>query len=225
MKNAQESISVLIVDDHRIFRDGIASMLHDVKEITIAGLASNGVEALGMIPSYRPDVIILDLSMPVMGGLDLMNRLQKLDYQPKVLVLSMHIDQPFVDEALTAGANGYLCKENTDKKELMEAIYTVNDGETYLGYTIREQMAKNEQSGKQKGNKSAKAEGLSLLSKRETEVLQMIMKGMSNQEIADATFVSIRTVETHKSNIMNKLNLKNTVELVKYAIKNHFFEI
>jgi len=225
--NSPERISVLIVDDHRIFRDGIASMFHDTDGITIAGLASNGVEALGMIPSFRPDVVILDLSMPLMGGLELLRKIRNADMaSPRILILSMHTDPVYVMEALDAGAHGYVCKESTSREELLEAIRTLVQGESYLGVPVRQILQRHAAEKMAKATeKEEKQPGIDLLSKRETEVLRLILEGLSNQEIAKATFVSIRTVETHKNNIMNKLSIKNSVELVKYAIKNNFFEI
>jgi DNA-binding NarL/FixJ family response regulator len=222
-----ENISVLIVDDHRIFRDGIASMFHGTDGITIAGLASNGVEALGMIPSFRPAVVILDLSMPLMGGLELLRKIQHTpEASPRMLILSMHTDPVYVSEALDAGAHGYVCKESTSREELLEAIKVLMQGETYLGPGVKKILEESAEEKKAKGQgRREKLPDTDLLSKRETEVLRLILEGLSNQEIAEATFVSIRTVETHKNNIMNKLNIKNSVELVKYAIKNNFFEI
>lgn len=219
-------INVLLVDDHRIFRDGIVSMFDGSEDIEITGLASSGDEALKMILKINPDVMILDLSMPGKGGLEVLKNIQKLDQKPEVLVLSMHSDIEFVKETVSAGARGYVCKEDTNKEELINAIKAVFAKQTYFGSTVKkfmqQQFVDNIAGDANKNNISP---GLETLSKREREILKMVMEGMSNQEIADSSFVSIRTVETHKSNIMTKLNLKNTVELVKYAIKNRFFDL
>lgn len=223
---ADKTIRVLLADDHRIFRDGIASMFRGSEEITIAGMASNGVEVLGMLEAIKPEVIILDISMPVMGGFELLKRIRNIENRPQVLILSMYSDIAYVTEALAAGANGYVCKEDTSKDELTEAVTSIISGETYFGKSVKQQLEKQFVAGATSVEKPNGAQpGPEVLSKRETEVLRMVMEGLSNQEIADATYVSIRTVETHKTNIMTKLNLKNTVELVKYVIKHKFFEI
>jgi DNA-binding NarL/FixJ family response regulator len=218
-------VSILIVDDHRIFRDGIASMLNDCEEVLVKGFASNGVEALGMIPAYNPDILLLDLSMPLMGGLELLQKTSRLPEPPLALVLSMHTDVPFVHDAIKAGARGYISKEETDRQELLEAIRTIAAGQVYYCASIKKRLSEDAASDKDKPNERDSTTPFDVLSKRETEVLKLVLEGMSNQEIADATFVSIRTVETHKNNIMNKLNLKNTVELVKYAIQHQFSDL
>lgn len=224
--NDSYKIRVLLVDDHRIFRDGIVSMFSNSSEVSIVGLASNGQEALERLAELKPDVIILDLSMPGTSGLDLLKLLQESAARPEVLILSMHSDIAFVTEALSSGAQGYVCKEDTDKEELMEAIKTISKGEAYFGKSIRNLMQQQFVAGANIYESRQKNEpGLEVLSKREREILKLVMEGMSNQEIADTSFVSIRTVETHKNNIMTKLNLKNTVELVKYAIRYKLFEI
>jgi len=224
--NKTEPIRVLLVDDHRIFRDGIVSMFSQSQEVEIAGLASNGSEAIAKNEQLKPDLIILDLSMPGTGGLEFMKLVRQSGNLPHVLILSMHSDIAFVTEALANGAKGYVCKEETDKEELLEAIKTIARGEEYFGKSIRALMQKQFMAGVANKPEDANREpGLEVLSKRESEILKLVMEGMSNQEIADSFFVSIRTVETHKNNIMTKLNLKNTVELVKYAIRNRFFEL
>ncbi len=221
-----KTIKVLLADDHRIFRDGIASMFRGSEAISITGMASNGVEVLGMMDTLKPDVIVLDISMPVMGGFELLRKIRNIDNRPLVLILSMHSDIAYVTEALAAGANGYICKEDTSKDELIEAVKSITTGETYFGRSVKQQLEKQFVTGATSvGKQNGAQPGPEVLSKRETEVLRMVMEGLSNQEIADATYVSIRTVETHKTNIMTKLNIKNTVELVKYVIRHKFFEI
>jgi two-component system, NarL family, response regulator DegU len=219
-------IRILIVDDHRIFRDGLVSMLKDDPKIQIAGSASNGTEALQLTEILKPDVVVLDLSMPGLGGLEFLKRQKNFERKPGIIVLSMHDELTFVKEAMDHGAKGYISKNDTDRQELCKAIAAVASGKTYLGHAIRSTLEEQE-NDKKSSKKYTLSEnpGPEVLSKREVEVLKMMMQGMSNQEIADAGFVSIRTVETHKSNIMAKLSLKNTVELVKYAIRNRFFEI
>jgi len=217
-------IRVLLADDHRIFRDGIASMLKDVEDIETVAMASNGHETLELIARESPDVVILDLSMPEMNGFEVLKLLKETDKKPSVVILSMHTDGAWIAEAIALDAKGYICKEDTEKGELLEAIRMVATGNTYFGPAVQRTM--HEQSVAVLASNPANGEpGLEVLSRRETEILRMVLEGMSNKEIADGSFVSIRTVETHKNNIMTKLNLKNTVELVKYAIRKRFFEI
>lgn len=222
----KEVLKILLVDDHRIFRDGIESMFRQSNEVKIAGLASNGAEALERITELDPDVVLLDLSMPGMSGLEFLTEVAKLKHMPEILVLSMHSDIDFVTEALSLGARGYISKEDTDRDELLEAIKAVASGKSYFGKPIRNLMQEQFMTGvNPQKNYAAHEPGPDVLSKRETEILKMVIEGMSNQEIAEASFVSIRTVETHKNNIMTKLSLKNTVELVKYAIRHRFFDL
>lgn len=219
-------IRIMLVDDHRIFREGVASLFGSESPIEICCMAPNGKEALRQLQIHEPDVVLLDLSMPEMGGLPFLKELKKLNNPPKVLVLSMHADAGFITEAIATGASGYVCKDDTDGPELQEAIQAVAAGETWFGKSVQQLMQQQFLAGVQpKKYQLNEQPGLEVLSKREIEILKMVMEGMSNQEIADATFVSIRTVETHKNNIMTKLQIKNTVELVKYAIRSRFFEV
>ncbi len=220
-----EKIRVLLVDDHRIFRDGVVSMFERSEDIIVAGLASNGKEALAEMEELKPDVVVLDLSMQEMGGLEFLRILKAIPDKPEILILSMHSDLEFVTEALSLGARGYVCKEDTDMAELEKAIRKVYQKREYFGKTIHNLMQQRFLSHIKSSSPNEHEPGIELLTKREREILKMVMEGMSNQEIAERTFVSIRTVETHKNNIMTKLNLKNTVELVKYAIRKRFFDL
>lgn len=221
---SESKIRVLLADDHRIFRDGIGSMLQDVTDILLIGMASNGLEAMELLVQKTPDVLILDLSMPDMNGFEVMRQIRNRESKPGILILSMHHEQAWVKEALVLGALGYISKEDTEKEELLEAIRAVAAGNTYFGPAVQ-QAIQSRKTEADAGHITMNEPGLEVLSKRETEILRKVMEGMSNQEIADALFVSIRTVETHKNNLMTKLNLRNTVELVKYAIRKKFFEI
>ncbi|HRZ42328.1 MAG TPA: response regulator transcription factor [Bacteroidales bacterium] len=223
---AERKIRVMLVDDHRIFREGVASLFGAESAIEICCMASNGTEALRQLQTHEPEVVLLDLTMPEMGGLPFLKELKKLNNPPRVLILSMHSEAAFISEAIASGAHGYVCKDETDGPELQEAILQVASGETWFGKSVQQLMQQQFLAGIQpKKHQISEKPGLEVLSKREIEILRMVMEGMSNQEIADLTFVSIRTVETHKNNIMTKLQIKNTVELVKYAIRNRFFEV
>jgi DNA-binding NarL/FixJ family response regulator len=163
--------------------------------------------------------------MPEMGGLEFLKEVRHRKPFPAILILSMHSDIEFITEAIASGARGYVSKGDTDKEELREAIRAVHNGEEYYGKSIRHMMQQQFIAGYKPAEPDESKKGFEKLTRREKEILKMVMEGFSNQEIANSTFVSIRTVETHKNNIMTKLNLKNTVELVKYAIKNQFFDL
>ncbi len=215
-------IKLILVDDHHIVRDGFKSLLSDAEDIRILGEAAGQKELIKLLKKEVADIVILDISMPEASGIDITSYLAKAFPAVKVLILSMYTSEDFVRKAIKAGAKGYLPK-NTTKKEFLEAIYTVFNGDEYFSKSISELIMKNYVQQIKTGEEPGKNE--SVLSVRETEVLRLFVSGLSNQEIADKLFISIRTVESHKNHIMQKLELKSTVELVKYAIKNNIADI
>jgi len=217
-------IRVLLVDDHRIFRDGVISLFDDEKEIEIVDVASNGKEALEKLKFIKADVILLDLSLNGISGIEVLKIINENYSDNNVLILSMHTEEEFVFKAISSGAKGYLPKENTNKQELMNAIRLVSRGEEYYSDSIEKIMQKYFLNKAKHFNDENNVD-YNLLTKREKEILKLIVEGLSNSEIADKLFVNIRTVETHKTNIIKKLKLKNVIELVKYAIKNNLVEI
>lgn len=218
---SDEKIRVLVVDDHQIFRDGIVSLLHCNKRIDVVGVASDGDELMALLPSLLPDVVLLDISMPGKTGIELISDIRNLLPHPKVLLLSMHTHDEYVHSAIKAGANGFLDKQNTSADELGKAIVEVNNGMDYFSGSI---VSSIKQGYLQASVPPPQAE-VSTLSKREMEILQLVVEGFSNAEIAEKLFIALRTVETHKSNILQKLNLKNSVELVRIAIKNQWVKV
>jgi len=218
-----EKIKVLIIDDHQIFRDGIVAMFSEVEDIDIAGVASDGDEALEKILLLKPDVLLLDISMPKLSGLELLAIIKKKHPEVYTLVLSMHTKDEYIYKAMNAGASGYLPKQNTSKEELLNAVRTVYKGEEYLNEAVTQVTQKSHILRNTLNPDSRK--DCDTLTKREREILKLVAEGLSNQEIADKLFVNIRTVETHKTNILQKLQLKNSVDLVKFAIKNLLFEL
>ena len=219
-----KQIKVLLVDDHKIFRDGILSLFSDVDDIKIADIASNGQEALNIIKSQKPDVVILDISMPVMSGLELIPKIKEMYPLLKILILSMHSGEDYIFKAIRAGANGYLPKQSTSKTELVNAIKTLYEGQEYYSSSVSQVMQRNFVKKARSGEDENENE-VFLLTQREREILKQVVEGLSNQEIASRLFIHIRTVETHKNNIMQKLKLKNSVELVKFAIRNNLLEL
>jgi DNA-binding NarL/FixJ family response regulator len=218
-----KTVRVLLVDDHQIFRDGIVSMFDAAEGVSLIGVLGDPWETLGKIDKLQPDVLVLDLSMPGLSGIELLERLRAKGKEVKALVLSMHTQTDYVKQALAAGALGYLPKQDTTRQELIRAILDVAEGKEYIHESIRQQL---DTEGKLANSDTGKSlRDLELLSPREMEVLKLVVEGLSNQEICQKLDVNIRTVETHKTNILQKLDLKNSVELVKFAIRNKLVEL
>jgi len=207
------SIQILITDDHQLFREGIVNLLAAAPEIKIVGQAGNGLEAIEMSRTLNPDVVIMDLSLPVINGVDATRILHQELPAIRILVLSMHADKHFIKEALEAGASGYLSK-NCTYSQLIDAINTVYQGKKYLSAKITEVLIDDYL------NKDEDATGIQQeLTERESEILKLIAEGVSARDISTQLFISVKTVGTHKQHILDKLNLKSTVDIIKYAIK------
>lgn len=206
-------INILIADDHSLFRKGIANLLSEAENITIVAEAENGQEAVDKAREFNPDVVIMDIGMPVLNGVKATAKLLAKMPQMKVIALSMHTDTHYVREMLEAGASGYLFK-NCDYKELITAIETVFAGKKYLNGQITEMVIQG-YLGKKDPIGVTEAE----LTGRESEIFKLLAEGKSVREIADVLFVSVKTVGTHRQHILDKLNLKTTTDLIKYALK------
>lgn len=216
-------IKIILVDDHQLVRDGIKSLISDSFGIDIIGEASNSVELFKLLHHSNPDVILMDISLPIMSGIEITKILRKDYPKIKVLMLSMYTSEDFIFNGLKAGINGYLPK-NTTRDELLLAIEEVHNGNEYFSKSISNIILKSFVNSAKYGN-NANDDKMSVLTKRETEILKLVVEGVSNQHIADQLFISIRTVETHKTSIMKKLELNNTIDLVKFAIKNKIIEL
>jgi two-component system, NarL family, response regulator NreC len=217
-------IKVLVVDDHQIFRDGIVSLFSDQDEISITDVASNADEALERMQFNKPDVMLLDISLPGKSGIELIAEAKAIVPDIKILILSMHTGEDYIFKALRAGALGFLAKQNTTKPELLKAIMAISQGKEYYNESIALVMQHHYINQARNIDDEAKI-NYNLLSNREKEILMHVLEGLSNSEIATKTYVHVRTVETHKTKIMQKLGLKNSIELVKFAIKNDLFEV
>jgi DNA-binding NarL/FixJ family response regulator len=217
------SVNVLLVDDHVMLRDGIASILNQVEGINIVGGVSSGEEAVNGLKTFNPQIILMDIMMSGMTGLEATRWIKEQDRNIKVIIISSEVKKEFVSEGIKSGIDGYIPK-NADKHTLVEAIRTVQRGEKYFNQAITNLVFEDFYKGEKEGVKSARpiAQGLT---KRENEVLELVAQGKSNQEVADTLFISTKTVETHKTNILEKLGLRNTAELVKYAIKNNIISL
>ncbi|HAN18137.1 MAG: hypothetical protein A2X13_04190 [Bacteroidetes bacterium GWC2_33_15] len=214
--------TIILADDHQIFRDGIKSLLSDESNLEIIGEASNGDELLSLLKTISPDILILDVTMPKITGIELTKIITQQYPGIKILILSMHKNEEYVINAMINGAKGYLPKD-TSRKELLDAISSISNGEEYLGKLISSSILKSyikkSYSGFDRLDKDEQ------LTSREKEIIELIGKGYSNKEIADKLFISVRTVDSHKNHIMCKLKLRTTAELIIYGIKNKIIEI
>ncbi len=214
-------IKLVLVDDHRIFRDGIKSLLSDVEFIDIIGEASCGLELLEMLKSQQTDVIMVDITMPGISGIDVCRQISELYPDVRIMILSMHTNEEFVINAIKAGAKAYLPKD-TSKEELLEAIEIIYNGGEYYSKSVSDNFMKNYIRNYKTDHDLMENKSLT---QREIEILKNASIGLSNKEIADKLFISTKTVDCHKNNIMQKLKLKNTAEMVLYAVKNKIIEV
>lgn len=207
------TINLLIADDHTMFLQGIISLLEQEININIIGKAANGNEALEIIKKGIVDFIILDVSMPEMDGIELSKILKKQYPTVKILIVSTHSNVMIVSRLIRIGVHGYLLK-NAEKEELLKAINKISSGENYFAQELEERHQSNTlKIEKQVSN-------LAELSSREKEILILIVQEYNTAEIAEKTFISFNTVNTHRRNLLSKLNAKNTAGLVKYAVEN-----
>jgi DNA-binding NarL/FixJ family response regulator len=213
-------IRIILVDDHQIIRDGIKALLAGFDDISIITEAGSAEECIQNLRFHPADLALVDISLPGISGIKLMEELAVLHPSLKVLILSMHINETYISTAFKAGALGYLAK-NTTRDELITAIRTVAGGNRYIGKEVSEVITQ----GYIRRLKSDEQPGNELLSKREIEILRLSAEGLGNKEISEKLFISIRTVESHKNHIMQKLDLKSSVDMVKYAIKSGLIDI
>ncbi len=201
-------IKVIVADDHVIFRQGLLKMLQSSKDITVAGEAGAGPETINLVTREQPDIAILDISMPGFDGFEILERIQSMGASTKVIFLTMHKDALTAKRALQSGASGYVLKDNAFE-DLLYAIGTVSSGGKFISPSVLESVIKAPLSE----DKASR-----VLTLREREVLKLIATGLKNREIAQELFISIKTVETHRTNIMQKLDIHSTASLVQYAI-------
>jgi len=214
---------IVLVDDHPIVRDGIRSLLEGNNSFIIAGEAADGRELLENLHELKPDLVIMDISLPRMSGIEVTKILCEQHPGIKVMILSMHTGEDFIFNAIKAGAKGYLPK-NTTRNELIDAINSLVAGDIYFNDSISSTILKS-YIRKAQQQEPSEEKSIGLLSPRESEILKMVAEGLTNQEISDKLFISIRTVESHKNHIMQKLKLRTTVDLVKFAIRKGIVEI
>jgi len=211
-------MKILLVDDHTLFRNGLKMLLDTLPGYEVIGEASNGKEFLELIAKFDYDIVFLDIEMPEINGIEAAKRAIEMKPELKIITLSMYGDEEYYDQMVDAGAKGFLLK-NTNLQEVKTAIDTVMEGGNYFSQELMQNLLRNYKSVRE--TKGPEAD----LSEREIEILLLICSGLSNQEIGDQLFISKRTVEKHRANILCKSNCKNTAGLVMYAIKNQLIEM
>ncbi|HMI66641.1 MAG TPA: response regulator transcription factor [Cyclobacteriaceae bacterium] len=217
-----ERIKVLLVDDHQLIRDGVQSMIENTDDLEMIGSVSSGEDSINQVRENRPDVILMDIMMGGMTGIEATRWIKGFDPTIKVVLLTMEISREYVSAGIKSGVDGYLPKD-VDKETLLEALRTVHGGGRFFNDAIMKLVFEDFYSHEKL--KSADKKLPDDLTKREYEVLGLVAAGKTNKELAETLFISTKTVETHKTHIMEKLGLRNSTELVKYAIKNKIISI
>ncbi len=206
---------IVIAEDHTILREGLKALISSNPEFEIVGEAKDGAEAIRSVNDIRPDLVLMDLSMPKMSGMSAIVEIKKRCPETKILVLTIHNMEEYILESLRAGANGYVLKD-ADQEELLLAIKTVLEGKSFLSPSVSKKVIE----GYLEGKKSVKTDtSWETLTQREREVLKLIAEGYKNKEIANLLFISAKTVEKHRANLMKKLDIHNVQSLTAFAIE------
>jgi len=213
------SYSIILADDHVLVRQGLRRLLEGMDDLEVVGEANDGLDLLQLLKQVTPQMVILDIFMPNLRGIEAITEIKMIRPDVKILILTMHRDKEYLYLALSAGAKGYLLKEDAPK-ELYSAIAQVRQGKTYISPYFSDQVV-NDVVQIAKGNAKVIFETDSLTS-REREVLKLIAEGKSSKEIASLLFISVFTVNNHRASVMEKLNLKKATDLVKYAIRKGY---
>jgi len=207
-------LRVLLADDHGIVRRGLRSLLEDA-DVSVVGEAADGLEAVRLCETLRPDILIVDIGMPKLNGIDVAARVQKIEHAPSVIILSMHSDESYIIRALASGARAYLLKDATDE-DLLPALGAVAAGRPFFSPAVTAVLVQDYMRSLQSRNLT---DSYGLLTDREKEVLQLLAEGRSNKEVATLLNLALSTIETHRASLMQKLNLHNTAEIVLYAVR------
>ncbi len=218
------NVKIVIADDHAVVRTGFSMILNYQEDMEVVATAADGVEAYQKVLEYKPDVLILDLSMPPgESGLVATSKISESFPETKILILTMYDDEEYLFHVLKSGAKGYILK-NAPDEQLILAVRTVYKGETYVDMKMTTSLVNEFINQSHQEEVSYSSDPFKILSKRELEILPLIAKGYGNKDIDEKLFVSVKTVEAHKTHIMNKLNLKSKPELVEYALKKKLLE-
>jgi DNA-binding NarL/FixJ family response regulator len=206
---------VILADDHTLFRSGVKRILAEVPGVEIVGEAADGLQLLALLKEVTPDLVILDISMPKLRGLEAIQEIKTSFPQVQVLILTMHKDADYLSYALGAGAAGFILKQDADP-ELLAALTTIRRGKTYLSPAISEVVPDLLRGRKSNGTPRE------VLTHREREILKLLADGKSSKEIGELLFISLRTVQNHRANIMKKLKVRRTTDLIKYAMQKGY---
>jgi len=207
---------VVIVEDHKLFREGLKSLLSDKDDLVVVGEAGDGIEAIRAVKKCRPDLLLLDLSMPKMNGISVMKEIKSQFPEIKIMALTIHESDQYVLEAFEAGADGY-CLKDAGRNELMVAVDSVVQGKRYISPSISDNVLEGYMTGRKKLKSKTTWDSIT---QREREVLKLLGEGYQNKEISDMLHISVKTVEKHRANIMNKLDLHNAAALTAFAIEH-----
>ncbi|KAA3646854.1 MAG: DNA-binding response regulator [Bacteroidetes bacterium] len=207
-------IRIVIVDDHQIFIDGVKELMNSIDEIEVVGIANNGIDLIDLLTKQEADVILMDVNMPKMDGIEATKYVVKHYPETKVLMLTMHDSRMFIEKLIRIGAHGYVLK-NTGKAELKLAIETVQNGKNYYSTEVTQRIIE----GMQMKEKAIKKTGNVELTEREKDVLKLIAQELTSNEIAEKLFISHHTVESHRKNLIAKLGVRSVAGLVKYAVQ------
>jgi len=205
---------IVLADDHSLFRQGLKSILEGEGDFEVVDEAGDGLELIALMDRVKPDLIILDISMPHLRGIDTIPEIKRIHPEVKILIVTMHKDKEYLFQAISRGADGYFLKKDAGE-ELFSAIEKIRKGKVYVPPALSESLDEYWDDIREKTPKT-------ILTNRETEVLSLIAGGKSNKEIADILYISVHTVERHRANLTEKLNLKRTADLVKYAIEKGY---
>ena len=212
---ADRGITIILADDHTIVRQGLAKLLEGEPGFNVVGEAENGREAVSKVEELRPDVVIMDISMPMLNGIEATRQIKKTRPRTRVIILSMHCHDRYIKELFSLGASGYLLKDSTGS-DIVKAIRSAMDGDTYMSPAVSRLVIEDYVSTKKK---SFREELYTSLSNREREVFQIIAEGHSTREISEILCISPSTVKTHRAKIMEKLRIENISQLVQFAIR------
>ncbi|MDO4773091.1 MAG: response regulator transcription factor [Bacillota bacterium] len=218
--SGEGKISIVIADDHAIVREGIKNLIELSPEFEVIGMADNGKDALAICKKERPDVLLLDISMPSMSGIETMKRLMKYKLKTRVIALTIHDEKAYLVETLSLGVKGYVLKD-ADSDILLEAIREVHKGREYIYPSMRKYLDKKTK----KMIVSGKTDVFGLLTSRELEIIKFLAQGMSNKDISDALYISEKTVKNHVSNIFSKLGINDRTSAAMYAVKKGLIKV
>ncbi len=217
-------IKIVLADDHQITRDGLRALIEKQTDMEVVGEAVNGKDVVGLVLKLKPDLVVMDISMPDMNGIEAARQIFDSPVETKVIALSMHSDRRYVEGMLNAGASGYLVKECAIE-DLIQAIRAVNNGYAFLSPKVTDMVLRNKIEKQNQREGVRESSKLTLLSSREYEILKLIVEGYDAEQIATRLYISTKTVSSHRRNIMDKLQIYNTADLVKLALRENIISI